>query len=152
MVATHENEFSKSAAAPNQNAISVEKVDEYTAAIYQYVPGQIAAKYTFSIPKPLPALEARNAYAYDIKVEPAAENYTVSYRLNAPAESVKVQMFVDGEMTKEYEGTTVATYGDYEMTTLKTSTLLKSRVPTFLKTHWCNSRLPLQAPLLPSLL
>lgn len=119
VVATHENEFSKSAAAPNQNAISVEKVDEYTAAIYQYVPGQIAAKYTFSIPKPLPALEARNAYAYDIKVEPAAENYTVSYRLNAPAESVKVQMFVDGEMTKEYEGTTVATYGDYEMTTLK---------------------------------
>lgn len=61
VVATHENEFSKSAAAPNQNAISVEKVDEYTAAIYQYVPGQIAAKYTFSIPKPLPALEARNA-------------------------------------------------------------------------------------------
>lgn len=119
VVATHENEFSKSAATPNQNAISVEKVDEYTAAIYQYVPGQIAAKYTFSIPKPLPALEARNAYAYDIKVEPAAENYTVSYRLNAPAESVKVQMFVDGEMTKEYEGTTVATYGDYEMTTLK---------------------------------
>ena len=52
VVATHENEFSKSAAAPNQNAISVEKVDEYTAAIYQYVPGQMAAKYTFSLPKP----------------------------------------------------------------------------------------------------
>ena len=52
VVATHENEFSKSAAAPNQNAISVEKVDEYTAAIYQYVPGQMVAKYTFSLPKP----------------------------------------------------------------------------------------------------
>ena len=51
VVATHENEFSKSAAAPNQNAISVEKVDEYTAAIYQYVPGQMVAKYTFSLPK-----------------------------------------------------------------------------------------------------
>ena len=51
VVATHENEFSIYAASPNQNAISVEKVDEYTAAIYQYVPGQMVAKYTFSLPK-----------------------------------------------------------------------------------------------------
>lgn len=51
VVATHENEFSIYAASPNQNALSVEKVDEYTAAIYQYVPGQMVAKYTFSLPK-----------------------------------------------------------------------------------------------------
>ena len=51
VVATHEKEFSIYAASPNQNALSVEKVDEYTAAIYQYVPGQMVAKYTFSLPK-----------------------------------------------------------------------------------------------------
>ena len=51
VVATHENEFSIYAASPNQNALFVEKVDEYTAAIYQYVPGQMVAKYTFSLPK-----------------------------------------------------------------------------------------------------
>lgn len=118
VVATHAAEGSANGTSFG-TSLNAEKVDEFNATIYQYHCGQFAAKYTFSIPKPLPALEARNAYAYDIKVEPAAENYTVSYRLNAPAESVKVQMFVDGEMTKEYEGTTVATYGDYEMTTLK---------------------------------
>lgn len=52
VVATHENEFTSAAAKPNQNALSVEKVDEYTARVYQYVPGQMAAQYTFSIPKP----------------------------------------------------------------------------------------------------
>lgn len=118
VVATHAAEGAANGTSFG-TSLNAEKVDEFNATIYQYHCGQFAAKYTFSIPKPLPALEARNAYAYDIKVEPAAENYTVSYRLNAPAESVKVQMFVDGEMTKEYEGTTVATYGDYEMTTLK---------------------------------
>ena len=52
VVAAHENEFTSAAAKPNQNALSVEKVDEYTARVYQYVPGQMAAQYTFSIPKP----------------------------------------------------------------------------------------------------
>ncbi len=52
VVATHDAEFSTAAASPNQNAITVEKVDEYTAVIYQYVPGQMAAKYTFTLPKP----------------------------------------------------------------------------------------------------
>lgn len=52
VVATHEEEYSTAAARPNQNALTAEKVDEYTANIYQYVPGQLVAKYTFSLPKP----------------------------------------------------------------------------------------------------
>ena len=51
VVATHDAETSQ-LRAPNQNAISVEKIDNYTAVIYQYVPGAMAAKYTFSLPKP----------------------------------------------------------------------------------------------------
>ena len=52
VVATHEEEYPTAAARPNQNALTAEKVDEYTANIYQYVPGQLVAKYTFSLPKP----------------------------------------------------------------------------------------------------
>lgn len=51
VVAAHDAETSQ-LRAPNQNAISVEKIDNYTAVIYQYVPGAMAAKYTFSLPKP----------------------------------------------------------------------------------------------------
>ncbi len=50
LVATHVAETS--GANGTQNAISVEKIDNYTAVIYQYVPGTMAAKYTFSLPKP----------------------------------------------------------------------------------------------------
>lgn len=118
VVATHDAEFKTAAAKPNQNALSVEKVDEYTAYIYQYVPGQMAAKYTFSIPKPMPKLEARNAYAYDIKVEKVENKYVVSYRLNAPAESVKLQIYADGKLAEEIEGTNLAEYGDEAKTTV----------------------------------
>lgn len=52
VVATHEAEFTTEARRPNGNSLTAEKVDEYTINIYQYVPGQIAAKYTFSLPKP----------------------------------------------------------------------------------------------------
>ena len=52
VVATHEAEFATAARKPNGNSLTAEKVDEYTINIYQYVPGQIAAKYTFSLPKP----------------------------------------------------------------------------------------------------
>ena len=116
VVATHNEEFSTSAATPNQNALTAEKVDEYTANIYQYVPGQLVAKYTFALPKPAPALEARNAYAYDIKVEQQDGNYVVSYRLNAPASEAKVQLWVDNKAVKEYEGGTLAEYANAEKT------------------------------------
>ena len=131
VVATHEEEFSTSAATPNQNALAVEKVDEYTANIYQYVPGQLVAKYTFSLPKPV-LLEARNAYAYDIKVEHHTGNHVVSYRLNAPASQVKVQLWADGEVAKEYDGTTVAQYTDENKTAvnnLNTVTIPAADVP-----------------------
>ena len=52
VVATHTEEFTAAAAKPNANALTAEKVDEYTANIYQYVPGQLVAKYTFSLPQP----------------------------------------------------------------------------------------------------
>lgn len=51
VVATHEAEFATAARTPNGNSLTAEKVDEYTINIYQYVPGQMAAKYTFSLPK-----------------------------------------------------------------------------------------------------
>ena len=132
VVATHEEEFSERAAAPNQNALTAEKVDEYTANIYQYVPGQLVAKYTFALPKPAPALEARNAYAYDIKVEQQDGNYVVSYRLNAPASQVKVQLWADGEVAKEYDGTTIAQYTDENKTAvnnLNTVTVPAADIP-----------------------
>lgn len=131
VVATHEEEYSKAAARPNQNALTAEKVDEYTANIYQYVPGQLVAKYTFSLPKPV-LLEARNAYAYDIKVEQQEGNYVVSYRLNAPASQVKVQLWADGEVAKEYDGTTIAQYVDdtkAEVNNLNTVTIPAADVP-----------------------
>lgn len=132
VVATHEEEYSTAAARPNQNALTAEKVDEYTANIYQYVPGQLVAKYTFSLPKPAPALEARNAYAYDIKVEHHTGNHVVSYRLNAPASQVKVQLWADGEVVKEYDGTTIAQYTDENKTAvnnLNTVTIPAADVP-----------------------
>ncbi len=131
VVATHEEEYSTAAARPNQNALTAEKVDEYTANIYQYVPGQLVAKYTFSLPKPV-LLEARNAYAYDIKVEHHTGNHVVSYRLNAPASQVKVQLWADGEVVKEYDGTTIAQYTDENKTAvnnLNTVTIPAADVP-----------------------
>lgn len=131
VVATHEEAYSTAAARPNQNALTAEKVDEYTANIYQYVPGQLVAKYTFSLPKPV-LLEARNAYAYDIKVEQQEGNYVVSYRLNAPASQVKVQLWADGEVAKEYDGTTIAQYTDENKTAvnnLNTVTVPAADIP-----------------------
>lgn len=69
----------------------------------------------------LPQLEARNAFAYGITVDSPSEDggdYIVTYRLNAPAESVKVQMFANNVLVNEYAGTTIARYGDAEKTTL----------------------------------
>lgn len=55
-------------------------------------------------------LEAKNAYAYDVQVTPddSYQIATITYRLNAPADAVKVIATVDGVAT-EYDGTTTAT-------------------------------------------
>ena len=123
VIASHVEEATQDPATkPSANCLTAEIVDEYTLNIYQYVPDLIVAKYTLTLPQTMkpagPALDARNAYAYDIKVEEGEESYEVSYRLNAPAESVKVQLYADGEVAKEYEGTTRANYTDDSKTFL----------------------------------
>lgn len=49
IVATHTAQFSTAVAAPNPNCITAEIVDDYEAKLYQYVPGQLAAQYTFKL-------------------------------------------------------------------------------------------------------
>ncbi len=48
IVARHEAQFSTAAARPNANCVTVEAVDKTTVRLYQYVPGQLAAQYTFA--------------------------------------------------------------------------------------------------------
>lgn len=116
VVATHDTECA--AVSTATNSLIVEKVDEYTANVYHMLPSQMVAKYTFALPKPIP-LDVRNAYAYDITVATAEGKATVSYRLNAPASAVKVQLWNGDELVKEVDGTTIAEYGDQEKTTVK---------------------------------
>ena len=49
IVATHNAQFSTAVAAPNANCITAEVIGQYEAKLYQYVPGQLAAQYTFSL-------------------------------------------------------------------------------------------------------
>lgn len=49
IVATHAAQFSTAVAAPNPNCITAEIVGPYEARLYQYVPGQLAAQYTFTL-------------------------------------------------------------------------------------------------------
>lgn len=57
VVATHTAEIGTPAAKPNANCIMVNIKDEWTAEIYQYVPGSIAAKYTFAAIREIDAVE-----------------------------------------------------------------------------------------------
>ena len=49
VAATHNAQLSAAAVAPNANCFSAEVVDTYQAILYQYVPGQLAAQYTFTL-------------------------------------------------------------------------------------------------------
>ena len=49
IVATYNAQLASAAVSPNANCFSAEVIDTYTAKIYQYVPGQLAAQYTFSL-------------------------------------------------------------------------------------------------------
>lgn len=49
IVATHTEQFTTAAYRPNPNIITAEVVDDYEAKLYQYVPNQLAAQYTFKI-------------------------------------------------------------------------------------------------------
>ena len=133
VIVTHAEEATQQPATkPTANCLTAEIVDEYTLNIYQYVPDIIVAKYTLTLPKPAPKLEARNAYAYDITVTENGENYDVAYRLNAPADAVKVQLYADGQVVKEYDGTTIAEYVDdskAEVNNLNTVTIPAADLP-----------------------
>ena len=133
VIASHVEEATQDPATkPSANCLTAEIVDEYTLNIYQYVPDLIVAKYTLTLPKPAPKLEARNAYAYDITVTENGENYDVAYRLNAPADAVKVQLYADGQVVKEYDGTTIAEYVDdskAEVNNLNTVTIPAADLP-----------------------
>ena len=49
IVATNTAQFSTAVAAPNPNCITAEVIDDYEVRLYQYVPGQLAAQYTFKL-------------------------------------------------------------------------------------------------------
>ncbi len=50
IVATHDSQITASPAySPNPNCISAEVTGDYEAKLYQYVPGQLAAQYTFKL-------------------------------------------------------------------------------------------------------
>lgn len=49
IVATHTAELTTAAYSPNANCISAEVTGDYEAKLYQYVPGQMAAQYTFKL-------------------------------------------------------------------------------------------------------
>ncbi|MBQ4344910.1 MAG: N-acetylmuramoyl-L-alanine amidase [Muribaculaceae bacterium] len=49
VVATHAAELTEAAYKPNPNSITAEIVGDYEAKLYQYIPGQLAAQYTFTL-------------------------------------------------------------------------------------------------------
>ena len=73
IVATHNAQFSTSVAAPNANCITAEVVGQYEAKLYQYVPGQIAAQYTFK----LATTGIDNEIANIVKIKVAEKNLIV---------------------------------------------------------------------------
>ena len=73
IVATHNAQFSTSVAAPNANCITAEVIGQYEAKLYQYVPGQIAAQYTFS----LQTSGIDNDIANIVKIKVAEKNLIV---------------------------------------------------------------------------
>lgn len=49
VVASHNAELEEAAHSPNANCISAQVTGDYEATLYQYVPGQLAAQYTFKL-------------------------------------------------------------------------------------------------------
>ena len=80
VVATHEAQLSESAYKPNPNCITAEVVNNSTVKLYQYVPGQLAAQYTFSLalaeePVKLDITSATNLVNYIIGNSTVEESY-----------------------------------------------------------------------------
>ena len=49
VVATHNAQLTSAVVSPNANCFTAEVKDNYTVRLYQYVPGQLAAQYTFGL-------------------------------------------------------------------------------------------------------
>lgn len=49
IIATHTEQYSTAAISSNPNSFTAEIVNNYEAKLYQYVPGQLAAQYTFKV-------------------------------------------------------------------------------------------------------
>ena len=80
VVASHEAQLSESAYKPNPNCITAEVVNNSTVKLYQYVPGQLAAQYTFSLtlaeePVKLDITSATNLVNYIIGNSTVEESY-----------------------------------------------------------------------------
>ena len=76
VVATHAKQITGNPACkPNGNCLTAKVVDEYTVELYQYVPGQLAAKYKFEAQ----LVEKDPVVGVEEVVEPEAE---VSVRVN----------------------------------------------------------------------
>ena len=88
---------------------SIELAKDSALAIYLFVD---AKAYVFTQKPEIKQLETKNAYAYDVKVVANEDKTaaTVSYRLNAPATSVKVLAKVEDTVVKEVAGTTTCRY------------------------------------------
>lgn len=55
VVATHCADFTTYVAVANPNCLNAQVIDDKTVRIYQYVPGQVAAQYTFALSDPITA-------------------------------------------------------------------------------------------------
>lgn len=49
IIATHTEQYSTAAISSNPNSFTAEIISNYEAKLYQYVPGQLAAQYTFKV-------------------------------------------------------------------------------------------------------
>lgn len=72
IVTTHATAYSSSAEAPN--CITAEVIDDYTVKLYQYVPGIVAAQYTFEATRPSGVDEVAGA---EINAEAPVEYYNL---------------------------------------------------------------------------
>lgn len=66
IIATHSEQYSTAAVSPNTNSFTAEIVNETEAKIYQYVPGQLAAQYTFKVPGTVMIEDVVNAEDFSV--------------------------------------------------------------------------------------
>ena len=87
-----------------------ERIESLTGiADYTIINGQTASIQPLNADAVVEQLvEAKNAYAYDVRVEQTEEKVIVSYALNAPANAVRVIAKAEGEVVASKAGSAVA--------------------------------------------